>query len=165
MVDRRRATGAQRDAQVAEDQYRPGHPGTGGEKHAHQRGDEHQQHHLWFGQFQIVAPACRAARLAECCGHGASPCSDHWLGSSTPPVPLGSRRSVSLAVSTCVRVTAGAGWRRRKLISTSTSSNAAPPPLWATATANGRFSSTLLMPRASCTASAASSNAASDVNP
>ncbi len=65
MVHRRRAAGAQGDAEVAEQQHRPGHTGAGGEEHAHQRGDEHQQHHLRLGQLQVVAPAGLGAVFAE----------------------------------------------------------------------------------------------------
>ncbi|MND67147.1 hypothetical protein D3C80_585530 [compost metagenome] len=72
VVDRRRRTGAEADAEVAEQQHRPGHPGAGGEEHAHQRGDQHQHHHLGLGQFQVVAPAGAgfAVSLAEQSGHG-----------------------------------------------------------------------------------------------
>jgi len=65
MIDRCGAPGAERDTEIAEHQNRPGHSSAGGEEHAHQRGDEHQQHHLRLGQLQVIAPAGVGAAFAE----------------------------------------------------------------------------------------------------
>uniref|UniRef100_A0A1I8AST5 LigA n=1 Tax=Steinernema glaseri TaxID=37863 RepID=A0A1I8AST5_9BILA len=67
MVDRRRGTRTQADAQVAEHQHRPWHARAGGQEHPHQRGDEHQHHHLGLEALpwvlsQIMHHAHRAQR-------------------------------------------------------------------------------------------------------
>ncbi|MNX89718.1 hypothetical protein D3C86_1217400 [compost metagenome] len=73
MIDRRRATGTQGDAQVAENQHRPRHSGTGRKKHPHQRSDEHQHHDFGFGQFQVVTPDRLTGTFADQNRHGISP--------------------------------------------------------------------------------------------
>ena len=73
MIDCGRSTGTQADAQIAEDQHRPGHAGAGRQEHAHQRRNQHQDQHLGLGQLQIIAPQRPLCLLAHQGRHGCSP--------------------------------------------------------------------------------------------
>src|SRR5690606_6769768 len=73
MIDRRRRTGAQGNTQVAEHQHCPGHSRPSSQKHADQRGNQHQHHNLGLGQFQIVTPRSVEVGLAQDRGHDNAP--------------------------------------------------------------------------------------------